>query len=69
MATIANGMRADKEQAATLLQSIAMSETMEEYHSNLENLESSEIWRRKSSETFLNWIEKAWLPLYKVCLK
>ena len=69
MAAIANGMRADKEQAVTLLRRIAMSETMEEYHSNLENLKSSEIWRRKSSEPFRNWIEKTWLPLDKMCLK
>ena len=69
MAAIANGMRADKEQAVTLLLCIAMSETMEEYHSNLENLKSSEIWRRKSLKPFRNWIEKTWLPLDKVCLK
>ena len=35
MAAIANGMCAEKEQAVTLLLSIAMSETIEEYHSNL----------------------------------
>ena len=69
MTTKANGVRADKEQAVTLLQNIAMSETMEEYRSNLENLKSSEIWRKKSSKPFHNWIEKTLLPLDKVCLK
>ena len=62
-------MRADKEQAVTLLQNIAMSETMEEYRSNLGNLKSSEIWREKSSKSFHNWIEKRLLPIDKVCLK
>lgn len=62
-------MRVDKEQAVTLLQNIAMSETIEEYRSNLENLKSSEIWRKKSSKPFHNWIEKTLLPLDKVCLK
>ena len=65
----ADGLRVDKEQAVTLLQNIAMSETMEEYRSNLENLKSSEIWRKKSSKPFHNWIEKTLLPLDKVCLK
>ena len=69
MTTKANGVRVDKEQAVTLLQNIAMSETMEEYRSNLENLKSSEIWRKKSSKPFHNWIEKTLLPLDKVCLK
>ena len=69
LAAIANSMRADKEQAVTLLRGIAVSETMEEYHSNLENLKRSKIWRRKSSEQFRNWIEKTWLPLDKVRLK
>ena len=69
MAAIANGMRAEKEQTVTLLQSSAVSETMEEYHSNLENLKRSEIWRIKSLEPFRNWIGKTWLPLDKVCLK
>ena len=69
MTTKANGVRADKEQAVALLQNIAMSETMKEYRSNLENLKSSEIWRKKSSKPFHNWIEKTLLPLDKVCLK
>lgn len=39
-----------KQRAVALLRSIAMSETMEEYHLNVRNLKSSEFWRRKSSE-------------------
>ena len=69
LATKANGVRADKGQAVALLQNIAMSETMEEYRSNLGNLKSSEIWREKSSKSFHNWIEKTLLPIDKVCLK
>ena len=46
-----------------------MSETIKEYHSNVDSLKSSEIWRRKSSESFRKWIEKTWLPLDKACLK
>ena len=46
-----------------------MSETIEKYYSNVSNLESSEIWKRESSEPFLNWIEKKWLLLNKACLK
>ena len=59
----------NKEQTVALLQSIAMSETIEKYHSNVSNLESSEIWKRMSSESFLNWIEKTWLLLDEACLK
>ena len=51
-------MHGDKEQAVALLRNIAMSESMEGYHSNLENLKNSEIWIRKSSEPFRNWIEE-----------
>ena len=46
-----------------------MSETIEKYYSNVSNLESSEIWKRESSEPFVNWIEKTWLLLNKACLK
>ena len=52
-----------------LLRSIAMSKNIQECHSNVGCLKSSEIWGRKSLEPFRNWIEKTWLPLDKACSK
>ena len=44
-----------------------MWETNEEYHSNVDGINSSEIWRRKSLEEFRISFEKTCLPLVKAC--
>lgn len=53
----------------TPIRSITLQETIEEYHSNEDNLKKSEICRRRSFKSFRDWIEKIWLPLDKTYLK
>ena len=59
-------MRSHKDSVLTLLGNIAQAESEEKYEGAVATLKGHVLWQSDYSAKFRRWLDKTWLPAYKV---